>query len=60
MRHSLLLSVLAFLCVAPTSVSSQVERRPFLFKDARGELAQARVRGESDVLLVIASQTGQS
>jgi hypothetical protein len=60
MRYSIPLSLLALLCVAPTKTSAQVENRPFLFKDARGELAQARARGESDVLLVIASQTGQN
>jgi hypothetical protein len=43
-----------------SAVSAQVPRRPFLFKDARGELAQARARGEVDVLLVIASMPGQN
>jgi hypothetical protein len=60
MRYSITLSVLALLCISSASVSAQVENRPFLFKDARGELAQAKARGESDVLLVIASQTGQN
>ncbi|GIS80196.1 MAG: hypothetical protein CM1200mP14_17620 [Gammaproteobacteria bacterium] len=32
----------------------------FLFKDARGELAQARAKGETDVLLVIASMPDQN
>ena len=39
---------------------AEVPRRPFLFKDARGELAQARARGEKDVLLVIASMRGKN
>ena len=39
---------------------AEVPRRPFLFKDARGELAQARARGEKDVLLVIASMPGKN
>ncbi|MDA0330319.1 MAG: S8 family serine peptidase [Gemmatimonadetes bacterium] len=60
MRYSISLSLLALLCVSSTNAAAQVERRPFLFKDARGELAQAKARGESDVLLVIASQTGQN
>ena len=37
---------------------AEVPRRPFLFKDARGEIVQARARGEKEVLLVIASMPG--
>ncbi|HUF51818.1 MAG TPA: S8 family serine peptidase [Longimicrobiales bacterium] len=37
---------------------AQAPRRPFLFKDARGDLAAARARGDRDVLLVIASMPG--
>ena len=59
MRYTIALSFLALLCASSTDLSAQVERRPFLFKDSRGELAQARARGESDVLLVIAAQVGQ-
>ncbi|MGQ0647478.1 MAG: S8 family serine peptidase [Gemmatimonadaceae bacterium] len=33
-------------------------RRPFLFKDARGELAAARARGDTAVTLVVASMPG--
>ena len=33
-------------------------RRPFLFKDARGEIAAARARGDSSVTLVVASMPG--
>ncbi|HEX4936252.1 MAG TPA: S8 family serine peptidase, partial [Gemmatimonadaceae bacterium] len=35
-------------------------RRPFLFKDARGELAAARARGDTMVTLVVASMPGQN
>lgn len=35
-------------------------RRPFLFKDARGELAAARARGDTTVTLVVASMPGQN
>ncbi len=38
-----------------TPVAAQPERRPYLFKDARGELAQARARGETEVVVVVAS-----
>ncbi len=37
---------------------SMLTRRPFLFKDGRAEVAAARARGESDVLLIIASMPG--
>lgn len=35
-------------------------RRPFLFKDARGEVAAARARGDTTVTLVVASMPGQN
>lgn len=35
-------------------------RRPFLFKDARGEVAAARARGDTMVTLVVASMPGQN
>ena len=54
--HRILLLLALFLVVTPAT--AQVERRPFLFKDARGELAAARVREASDVLLVIAAMPG--
>ncbi len=50
----------AALLFLPSTLFAQVPRRAFLFKDARGELAQARARGEADVLLVIASMPGQN
>jgi len=59
MRRIPMILALAFFLAAP-AVSAQVPRRPFLFKDARGELAQARARGESDVILVIASMPGRN
>ncbi len=46
--------------LAPSPASAQPERRPYLFKDARGELAQARARGESEVVVVIASMPGRN
>ncbi|MCZ6918234.1 MAG: S8 family serine peptidase [Gemmatimonadetes bacterium] len=47
------------MAVAAQSLSAQVTaRRPFLFKDARSEMAAARARGDADVLLVIASMPG--
>lgn len=39
-------------------VKSDPPRRPFLFKDARGELAAARARGDTMVTLVIAAMPG--
>ncbi|MCY3547274.1 MAG: S8 family serine peptidase [Gemmatimonadetes bacterium] len=46
--------------VTASPAAAQPERRPYLFKDARGELAQARARGESEVVLVIASMPGRN
>ena len=59
MRH-VLLSLGILLVLTVSSITAQVPRRSFLFKDARGELAQARAKGETDVLLVIASMPGQN
>ena len=44
----------------PPDATAQPPRRPFLFKDARGELAQARARGESEVVLVMAAMPGRN
>ncbi len=53
--------LLAFMFFGAASAApAQVARRSFLFKDARGEVAQARARGQSDVLLVIASMPGEN
>ena len=46
--------------VLPREAAAQPERRPFLFKDSRGELAQARARGDAGVVLVIASMPGRN
>jgi len=35
-------------------------RRPFLYKDARGELASARARGDTSVTLVVAAMPGRN
>ncbi len=53
-------SVGAGLLARPPGAAAQPERRPFLFKDSRGELAQARVRGDAGVVLVIASMPGRN
>lgn len=52
-----LLSALLFSLTA-LPASAQVGRRPFLFKDGRGEIAAARARGEREVTLVIAAMPG--
>jgi subtilisin family serine protease len=55
--------LLLTLCSAlnPAHLNAQEPpRRAFLFKDSRGEIAQARVRGEPDILLVIASMPGRN
>lgn len=49
----------ALLQAAPATAQEPV-RRPVLFKDSRGEIAHARVRGETDILLVIASMPGRN
>ncbi|NJD19740.1 MAG: hypothetical protein FIA95_10730 [Gemmatimonadetes bacterium] len=49
----------AFLQPVPAS-AQEPARRPVLFKDSRGEIAHARVRGEKDILLVIASMPGRN
>ena len=64
MRHNPVLAVFLSLLVAgfvtPPGADAQPVRRPFLFKDARGELAQARARGETEVVVVIASMPGRN
>ena len=54
-----LLTLLLLGLLAP-AVQAQPERRPYLFKDARGELAQARARGDAEVVVVIASMPGRN
>ena len=44
--------------VVATGVSAQVPRRSFLFKDARGDVAIARARGDKELTLVIAAMPG--
>lgn len=63
MRHLVLtLGILSLVSVAgaqrPPRIESDPPRRPFLFKDARGEIAAARARGDTAVTLVIASMPG--
>ena len=57
---AVVLAAAAVLSAGPPGVAGQPERRPFLFKDSRGELAQARARGDSGVVLVIASMPGRN
>jgi hypothetical protein len=54
----LAVAVTVALTLAGDTLTAQVAPRPFLFKDARGELAAAAARGEDDVLLVIAAMPG--
>jgi hypothetical protein len=54
MRYTRPVLAIALLLAAQSAVA-QAPRRPFLFKDARSELIAARVRGDKDVTLVIAS-----
>ena len=58
MRAHRPLYVLLALILSAQSATAQAPRRPFLFKDARSDLATARARGDHDVLLVIASMPG--
>ncbi len=55
-----LLFLSAALLQAAPAASQEPPRRPVLFKDSRGEIAHARVRGEADILLVIASMPGRN
>lgn len=54
--------LLSALLLGGTSLAAQphvdAPRRPFLFKDARGELAAARARGDTSVTVVMASMPG--
>ncbi|MEQ8331004.1 MAG: hypothetical protein RH859_11145 [Longimicrobiales bacterium] len=59
MRRTALFVALAA-TVASGTLDAQTARRPFLFKDSRAELAQARARGEADVLLVMAAVPGRT
>ncbi len=59
MRSIRLWSGLLLCLTATATATAQTPRRDFLFKDARGDLATARARGDADVLLVIASMPGR-
>ena len=52
-------AVLLATTLSPAPGAGQVPSRPMLFKDSRAEVAQARARGETDVLLVMAAQPGR-
>src|SRR5688572_17478903 len=62
-RTTILIPVALFLSVglaaaAGAQYKSDPPRRSFLFKDARGELAAARARGDTAVTLVVAAMHG--
>lgn len=57
-RIVLLLAPVLGLSLSAAASSAQVARRPFLFKDGRGELAAARARGERDVTVIMAAMPG--
>ena len=54
------LCLVLILSALGVSASAQLAppRRPFLFKDDRGDLASARARGEREVTVVIAAMPG--
>jgi len=56
----LLAAGLAQDAAAQGSYKSDPPRRAFLFKDARGEVAAARARGDTTVTLVVASMAGRN
>ena len=60
LRFTLILVPGLLLLLLPSPAPAQTARRPALFKDSRAELAQARARGEEDVLLVIAAMPGRN
>ncbi len=57
MKRAPVLLILSSILAAP-SLSAQVARRPFLFKDGRVEVASARARGDSGVTVVAAAMPG--
>jgi hypothetical protein len=57
-RIVLVLAPVLGLSLSAAAGSAQVARRPFLFKDGRGELAAARARGERDVTVIMAAMPG--
>lgn len=64
MRQKSVLTVFFTLLIlglaTPPGADAQPVRRPYLFKDARGELAQAIARGDAEVVVVIASMAGRN
>src|SRR6476661_6771278 len=60
-RHLAALALLTALAsIAPQRASGQLAppRRPFLFKDDRGDLATAHARGDTAVTVIIAAMPG--
>ena len=53
-----LLATLASIAPQPASAQLAPPRRPFLFKDDRGDLATAHARGDTSVTVIIAAMPG--
>ena len=53
-----LLAVLAFIAPQPAAGQLAPPRRPFLFKDNRGDIATAHARGDTAVTVIIAAMPG--
>jgi hypothetical protein len=58
MKRHLLLAVLVATLTSTSFAQLAPSRRPFLFKDDRGDIASARARGEHDLTVVIAAMPG--
>jgi hypothetical protein len=57
-RVRLWLSPALLFAFSVSSTNAQVARRPFLFKDGRGEVAAARARGEHEITVIMAAMPG--
>src|SRR3954447_26011971 len=53
-----LLATLASLAPQPAAGQLAPPRRPFLFKDDRGDIASAHARGEKQITVIIAAMPG--
>src|SRR6478672_7225088 len=58
MRRNVLVLAPVFCLSLAVAGLAQVPRRPFLFKDGRGEVAAARARGEHDITVIMAAMPG--
>ena len=57
-RVRLWLTPALLFALSASSSNAQVARRPFLFKDGRGEVAAARARGEHEITVIMAAMPG--